>query len=155
MRATWGSLAEIFRNVVLIAALSAWVLSQALKLPIAYARKHEWNWALLFGPGGMPSSHSALVAATATEVGLVDGFGSPSFALALTLAMVVVYDAAGVRRQAGLHAQTINAIVNQLLKGQPPAQGRLQEVLGHSPGEVGAGVGLGIIVAVLVGIAFS
>ena len=137
----------ITRNPVLIAALSAWALAQILKLPIDYYRSHTWNWALLLRAGGMPSSHSALVTATAHGIGLFMGFDSASFALAVALAMIVIYDATGIRRQAGKHAMIINAMVKDILEGHAlRSQEQLREVLGHSPAEalVGFLLGLGI-----------
>ena len=94
----------------------------------------------------MPSSHSALVSAVATGVGLQEGFDSPLFALSIVLTMIVTYDAAGVRRQAGEHARAINQIIAELLSGQPIAPPHLQEVIGHSRKEVAAGVAFGIAV---------
>jgi hypothetical protein len=79
----------------------------------------------------------------------VQGFDSPAFALAVALAMVVIYDATGIRRQAGLHAEMINAMFQDLMEGHPLQQEKLAEVLGHSPGEafVGLLLGLGISTA--------
>jgi acid phosphatase family membrane protein YuiD len=137
----------VFRNPVLISALAAWALAQILKLPIEYFRSRTWNWALLLHAGGMPSSHSALVTATAHAIGLFEGFDSPAFALAVTLAMIVIYDATGIRRQAGKHAKIINAMVKDILEGHAlRSQEHLREVLGHSPLEalVGFLLGLGI-----------
>ncbi|MCS6908357.1 MAG: divergent PAP2 family protein [Anaerolineales bacterium] len=141
---------EIFRNHVLIAGAIAWLIAQTVKVPIEYLRTQQWNWALLFRAGGMPSSHSALVTAIAHAIGLFYGFDSPLFAIGLTLAMVVVYDATGIRRQAGKHAELINAIINDLASGHPLKEEQLREVLGHTPIEAFAGVALGVVVAQLV-----
>lgn len=140
---------RIIYNPVLVGALIAWMLAQALKLPLDYMLSRRWNWALLFSTGGMPSSHSALVTSTALGAGLFVGFDSPIFALAMAVAMVVIYDAAGVRRQAGIHARQINLMVNELFSGQPISETQLKEVLGHTPLEVIGGIILGIGVAVL------
>jgi acid phosphatase family membrane protein YuiD len=139
----------ILRNPVLIGALIAWSLAQGGKLPLEYIRSRRWNWSLLFSTGGMPSSHTALVAAIAHGTGMVAGFDSPAFALGVALAMVVIYDATGIRRQAGLHAEMINAMFQDLMEGHPLQQEKLAEVLGHSPGEafVGLLLGLGISTA--------
>jgi acid phosphatase family membrane protein YuiD len=136
-------------NHVLITVLIAWALAQTLKIPIHYIFRRRWNWALLLSTGGMPSSHSALVVSAAASIGLNIGFGSPLFALAVAIAMVVVYDATGIRRQAGLHAQKINILIEELLKGHPVSDKQLKEVLGHSPLEVLGGVVLGIVIALL------
>ncbi|MEW6566577.1 MAG: divergent PAP2 family protein [Chloroflexota bacterium] len=142
-------LAAVFANRALIAALIAWGLAQVAKLPIEYALSHRWNWVLLLRAGGMPSSHSALVTAVAHAVGLTAGFDSPAFAVAVVVAMVVIYDATGIRRQAGLHAEIINAMVRNLVEGHPLRQEELREVLGHSPLEAVVGALLGIVVAQL------
>jgi len=141
---------EIFNNYVLLCALIAWSLAQIIKLPLDYLINKRWNWALMFTVGGMPSSHSALVTATAVGIGLFIGFDTPVFALAVAVSMVVIYDATGIRRQAGIHAQTINLLVNQLLKGRFTPEKQLREVLGHTPLEAMGGVILGLIVPVVV-----
>lgn len=140
----------VFQNQVAVASLSAWGLAQILKLPIEYARTRRWNWALLLRAGGMPSSHSALVTAVAHSTALVAGYDAPAFALAVALAMIVIYDATGIRRQAGKHAEIINAMVEDLVEGHPLRQEQLREVLGHSPMEALVGVLLGLVVAQLV-----
>jgi acid phosphatase family membrane protein YuiD len=141
------SFLDALGNKALIAALLAWGMAQMLKLPIEYISKKEWNWSLLFRAGGMPSSHSALVAALAHGIGLTAGFGTAVFALSVGLAMIVVYDAAGVRRQAGLHAEMINTIIQDLIESRHLPQEKLREVLGHSPLESIVGVLFGIAVA--------
>lgn len=137
----------VFDNRVLIAALTAWGLAQALKLPIEYASTRKVNWALLLRPGGMPSSHSALVTGVAHAIGLTAGFDTAAFALAVVMAMVVIYDATGIRRQAGRHAEIINTMVRDLVEGHPLRQEQLREVLGHSPFEALVGALFGIAVA--------
>jgi acid phosphatase family membrane protein YuiD len=139
----------IFQNYVFLSTIIAWSVAQLIKLPLNYFFTKRWNWALLISVGGMPSSHSALVTATATGVGLYAGFNSPVFALAVALAMVVIYDATGIRRQAGIHAQTINLLVEELLQGHMAPEKQLREVLGHTPLEALGGVILGLIVPVL------
>lgn len=137
----------IFQNPVLVAAIVAWSIAQAVKPPIEYLRRRQWNWAILFQTGGMPSSHSALVTAAAYGAGLTAGFDSPIFAVALVLALIVVYDATGIRRQAGRHASIINAMIRDLFEGHPMRQEQLKEVLGHSPVEAFVGVLLGLAAA--------
>jgi len=142
-------LTGVLRNPVLIGALIAWSLAQGIKLPIDYLRLHRWNWSLLLSTGGMPSSHSTLVTAIAHGTGMVQGFDSPAFAVAVVVAMVVIYDATGIRRQAGLHAEMINAMVQDLMEGHQLQQERLAEVLGHSPAEAAVGLVLGIVVSTI------
>jgi uncharacterized protein len=140
----------IFSNQVLIAALVGWGIAQIIKVPYHYLKKHEWDWALLLHVGGMPSSHSALVAGAAHAIGLYIGFNTPDFALAFILAMIVIYDATGIRRQAGKHAAIINQLVNDLVAGHPLREEQLREVLGHTPLEAVAGTILGIIATQIV-----
>lgn len=139
-----------FANPVLIAALIAWALAQVIKVPVEYFRRRGWDWSILLRAGGMPSSHSALVTAGAHGVGLSQGFDSGLFALAVVFAMIVIYDATGIRRQAGLQAEIINTMLRDLLEGHPISQERLREVLGHSPLEAFVGMLLGLVVAQLV-----
>jgi len=141
------NLVTLLQNKALIAGLTAWALAQIIKIPLDYLRTRRWNWSLLLTTGGMPSSHSALMTATTLAVGLYHGFDDPVFALGVVLTMIVTYDAAGVRQQAGIHAQRINVIVAELLKGHPINERDLREVLGHTPLEVGGGILLGLVIA--------
>jgi acid phosphatase family membrane protein YuiD len=141
------NLVAIFQNKVLIAGLTAWGLAQIIKIPLDYFRTRKWNWALLLTTGGMPSSHSSLMTGTVLAIGLYHGFDDPLFALGVVITMIVTYDAAGVRRQAGIHAQRINVLVEELLKGHMFNENDLREVLGHTPLEVIGGILLGLLVA--------
>lgn len=141
------NLLALFQNKVLIAALIAWGMAQLVKIPLDYLRTRHWNWALLFTSGGMPSSHSALMTATTLATGLYYGFDHPTFALGVAITMIVTYDAAGVRQQAGIHAQRINIIFEELLRGHPISEKDLKIVLGHTPLEVTGGILLGLVVA--------
>jgi acid phosphatase family membrane protein YuiD len=140
----------LLENRVLIAAVGAWSLAQWIKVPVDYLRTGRLNWALLFSAGGMPSSHSAMVAATAHGIGLYVGFGTPLFAFAVAMAMIVIYDATGIRRQAGRHAALINAMIRDLASGHPLKQEHLREVLGHTPLQAVSGTLLGIGVAQII-----
>ncbi|MBK9927469.1 MAG: divergent PAP2 family protein [Anaerolineales bacterium] len=141
------NLDAILQNKALIAGLIAWLLAQIIKLPLDYLRTRKWNWALMITTGGMPSSHSSLVTGTVFAVGLYHGFDNPLFALGVAITMIVTYDAAGVRRQAGIHAQRINVLFDELLRGHIFSERDLREVLGHTPLEVAGGILLGLIVA--------
>ncbi|MFA5838192.1 MAG: divergent PAP2 family protein [Bellilinea sp.] len=141
---------ELFSNQVLICALLGWFLGQFLKVPIEYLTRRRWNWALWFSSGGMPSSHSSLMVSTTLAIGLYHGFGTPLFALAFAMSMIVIYDAAGVRRQAGFHAQKINIVFEELFHGRPIPQERLIEVLGHTPRQVLGGIFLGVVITLVV-----
>jgi acid phosphatase family membrane protein YuiD len=137
----------VFQNKALIAGLAAWALAQIIKIPLDYIRTRRWNWALLLTTGGMPSSHSSLMTATTLAIGLYYGFDHPVFAMGVALTMIVTYDAAGVRQQAGIHAQRINVLFGELLHGHPISDRDLREVLGHTPLEVAGGILLGLVVA--------
>jgi uncharacterized protein len=141
------SLSSLLSNYVLIAAVVAWAIAQMIKVPVDYLQHRRWNWAILLSPGGMPSSHAALVTAAAHAIGLFNGFNTPLFALAVVVAIVVVYDATGIRRQAGLQAALINAMIRDLASGNPLKSEKLREVLGHTPLEALGGVLLGLATA--------
>jgi uncharacterized protein len=141
------NLLALFQNKVLIAGLVAWGLAQIIKIPLDYLRTRRWNWALLLTTGGMPSSHSSLMTGTVLAIGLYHGFDNPLFALGVVITMIVTYDAAGVRRQAGIHAQRINVLVEELMHGHMFNESDLREVLGHTPLEVLGGILLGLVVA--------
>jgi acid phosphatase family membrane protein YuiD len=131
----------------LTALFLAVIVASLLKLPFSYLIHRQWNWKLVFGTGGMPSSHSALITATTLTIGLFRGFDQPLFALALAISMIVIYDAAGVRRQAGIHAERINMIIREIFRGRPVQEQDLKEMLGHTPIEVLGGVIVGTLCA--------
>ena len=139
---------QLISNRVLIVALIAWGMAQFLKVPIEYIRYRRRNWALWFSSGGMPSSHSALVTSVTLSIGLFYGFDTPMFALSAAIAMIVIYDAAGVRREAGRHAEKINILINEFFSGQTISEKQLKEIIGHTPAQVTAGIALGAIMAV-------
>lgn len=140
---------DFLSNSVLVPMFVAWGLAQILKVPIEYLHTKRWNWALLFQAGGMPSSHTALVTSTAHSIGLHVGFGSPLFALSIAFAAIVIYDATGIRRQAGKHAEIINTMINDLASGHPLKEEQLREVLGHTPLEAAGGLVLGLLISEL------
>ena len=143
------NLVGILHNDILLSALVAWLTAQGLKVPMEYFRSHRWQWAMMLAAGGMPSSHSALIVGATQAIGLHQGYDSPLFALGVVISMIVTYDSAGVRRQAGKHAERINILFDELMRGQMPDEKELREVLGHTPLEVVGGILLGIVVATL------
>ena len=143
------NLITVFSNQVLVMALIAWFLAQTLKVPWEYFQARKLNWALLLSSGGMPSSHSAMVSAAANGIGLYYGFANPIFAVGAIVAIVVIYDATGIRRQAGKHAEMINAMIKDLTSGHPLQGEQLREVLGHTPLEALGGLVLGLIISTL------
>ncbi len=142
-------LCDLVNNHVLVAGALAWFIGQFLKFPLEYLLNKQWDWGIMFSAGGLPSSHSALVTAVTLSIGLQEGFNSPLFALAAAIAMIVVYDAAGVRRQAGIHAQRINELMKAFLESRQFPEDELKEVLGHTPVEVISGILLGIFISLM------
>ncbi|MFZ5943402.1 MAG: divergent PAP2 family protein [Bacillota bacterium] len=141
---------ELFDNQILRVTLFAWALAQLLKVIIVLWTQRKWDFTRLVGAGGMPSSHSALVTSLGVCVGKTYGYDSGEFALAFTIAMVVMYDAAGVRRAAGKQAEVLNQIIDDLYHHRTEFnRERLKELLGHTPIEVVAGAILGITIGIL------
>lgn len=133
---------------VLIAALMSAFIAQLLKLFFYYINNTKINFKILTETGGMPSSHSSFVVAVSTSVALIDGYWSTQFAIALCFAMVVMYDAAGLRRSAGKMAAVLNKIVDEVYsKTERHTSERLIELLGHTPIEVIMGAILGVVVS--------
>lgn len=140
------NLLDVFQNKVLIAVMAGWLLAQILKIPTEYLRSRRWLWMMFFAAGGMPSSHTALMVSGTLAVGLYHGFDNPIFGMAVAVTMIIAHDAAGVRRQAGKHAERINLLFDELLKGHMWSEDELKEVIGHTPLEVIGGIILGLLV---------
>ena len=140
----------IFYNDILVSAVTAWLIAQLLKVIVNLSLVRKLNLQLLLSSGGFPSSHSATVSALALGIGKYYGWDSPIFAVSAVYGMVVMYDAAGVRRAAGKQAEVLNQLVENLYLGSDLAQERLKELIGHTPFEVFGGVIVGIIVGLLV-----
>ena len=143
-------LAALLSNRHLLTALLAMALAQILKVLFDRWRTKSWTTALFFSTGGMPSSHSALAVAMMISVGLNEGFDTPIFAASAVLAMVVMHDAAGIRRAAGKQAEAINFLFSKLEDQGIKLDTKLKELLGHRPIEVFAGAVLGLVVALLI-----
>ncbi|MBD2450208.1 divergent PAP2 family protein [Nostoc sp. FACHB-152] len=138
---------DILDNRVLLVALIACFIAQALKLLIEVVKNQKLNVRVLVTTGGMPSAHSALVTALAAGIGQTVGWGSPEFALATVFAIIVMYDAAGVRQAAGKQARILNQMIAELFDDKHEfSQDRLKELLGHTPVQVIAGSALGITI---------
>lgn len=144
-------------NFPLLAALTSIVFAQLIKIPIRLIVTKEFMPSLAFSTGGMPSSHSAAVAALTTSVGIIDGITSTTYAIAFVFSIIIMFDASGVRRQAGEQAVVLNQLINdfQLFvegakdwgnKAEYQKRAHLKELLGHKPIEVvfGALTGIGI-----------
>jgi acid phosphatase family membrane protein YuiD len=150
MRPTFAqTLGALFSNETLWVSVLVWFAVQVWKFLSPLIFRREFNPSLLWTTGGMPSSHSALVTALAISVGINTGFDSPLFAVSAVLAIVVMYDAAGVRQAAGKQAQKINLIVEELLSGHPLNEDHLRELLGHTPLQVTVGALVGLVGAIV------
>ncbi|CAK6696649.1 divergent PAP2 family protein [Synechococcus sp. BA-124 BA4] len=147
-----GPLIQLLDNGVLAWALIACGLAQLGKLLVELVEHGRWRPAVLFETGGMPSSHSALITGACAGIGWELGFADPLFAFACTIAFIVMYDASGVRRAAGLQAARLNALPASLWNPGPPD--RLKESLGHTRSEVLAGSLIGPAIA-LTGLALA
>jgi len=137
---------ELFNNRVLLAGFWAWFFAQFAKIFTHRYKKGVWDLKAIVSPGGMPSSHSSLCAAVTTSIALQQGLGSPMFAVALAFSVIVMYDAMGVRRHAGKHAEVLNQVINELMDDHPVGEVKLKEVLGHTPRQVLGGAVLGLFV---------
>ena len=140
-----AALAALFSNKTLIVALTWWTIAQLVKVPVNYFIHRKIDLRLWVSAGGMPSSHSALVCALATGAALQDGLGSTTFAICVALAMIVMYDAAGVRQAASQQARILNQIIDEMFQGHPISDERLKELLGHTRFQVVVGAAMGIL----------
>jgi acid phosphatase family membrane protein YuiD len=138
---------QIYRNEILNVTLISWFIAQFLKVVITLIKEGKFNIYRFVGSGGMPSSHSSLVMGLSTAVGLQKGWASTEYAITLAFALIVMYDASGVRRAVGKQAIILNQIIEDRQKHKPIGEQRLKELIGHTPIEVFAGAILGILVA--------
>ncbi|HEY9822291.1 MAG TPA: divergent PAP2 family protein [Candidatus Sericytochromatia bacterium] len=140
---------QILDNQVLLVAIIACLVAQLCKLFVELTKNRKFNLRSLVTTGGMPSAHSAFVAALAAGVGQTVGWSSPEFAIALIFAVIVMYDAAGVRQAAGKQARILNQIIDELFSEKEFNEDRLKELLGHTPFQVIVGLMLGIAISCL------
>jgi acid phosphatase family membrane protein YuiD len=137
----------LLANDALSACVVAWLIAQLSKPLIYYVHTRRVDLRYLAAAGGMPSSHSAVVVALATRVGIDTGLESIPFALATIFAVVVMYDAAGVRRAVSLQARILNRMLTEMIEAQHFNENRLRELIGHTPFEVFVGALLGALSA--------
>ncbi|MFJ8236832.1 divergent PAP2 family protein [Ureibacillus sp. NPDC094379] len=151
---------SLFQNIPLLLALFSVFFAQFIKVPINFLISRKIDWSLITSTGGMPSSHSAAVTSLATAVGFETGLDSPTFAVAAMFAIIVMYDASGVRYQAGQHAVIINKMRNELTlffeeikhwpqKTENEKMKELKTLLGHKPSEVLTGAITGILISII------
>ncbi|WP_044640982.1 divergent PAP2 family protein [Risungbinella massiliensis] len=150
----------LLSNFALWTSILAIILAQLLKIPWNYTLTQKWEWKWFYFSGGMPSSHTAAVTSLATSVGILNGWNSVDFAIATILSVIVMYDATGVRRQAGMQAQVLNRLVEDFqqfvveireMNKKSPEETRikLKEILGHKPIEVFVGAWFGVLFSLL------
>jgi acid phosphatase family membrane protein YuiD len=135
----------LFSNAALWLPISVAFGVQMYKLLADWIQTGHLNWRVLGAPGGMPSSHSAMVTSLATVCGYQYGLDSAAFAVATVLALIVMYDARGVRQESGKQARVINQIVQTLFTGHPITDEELKELVGHTTIQVVVGGLIGII----------
>ena len=140
---------SFLHNLTFWAGIIAWLTAQLIKVVVNTVRTHTFDFRFLYSPGGMPSSHTAAACAVCTSVGILDGPGSTLFAVTVLVAFVIMYDAQGVRRAAGLQARILNQIVEAMRTEHRLPPHKLVELLGHTELEVVAGLLLGVAVALL------
>ncbi len=140
----------LWANPMLWIPISAMAGVQLFKFIYEWIREGDFDLHVLVRTGGMPSSHSAMVTSLATAVGLREGLDSALFAVSTVFALIVMYDARGVRQESGKQARVVNQIVRELFSGQPISEQELKELLGHTPTEVIVGALLGFAYTLLV-----
>ncbi|HDQ22689.1 MAG TPA: divergent PAP2 family protein [Candidatus Uhrbacteria bacterium] len=134
---------------IVIVPFLALIIAQIIKV-ILDARKGEFSWGNLNRYGGMPSSHSAMVAALCVEIGMATGFNSAYFAIALAFSFLIVRDAVGLRRNLGKHGKILNMLIKDLPDYKENKYPFLEERLGHTYWQALVGILLGIIIALLI-----
>ena len=143
---------ELISNKIFIASVTGWFVAQILKTIIHIILTKEFVAERMVGSGGMPSSHSSTVCALVTATCFEFGPGSFEFAMAAIFAIIVMYDAMGVRRETGIQAKILNdmlKIFEDMGRSEISAHDKLKEFVGHTPLQVLIGALLGILIAVL------
>lgn len=141
--------AQFYTERAFIACFSSWLIAQFLKVVGGLKEGRRFNFRWLFDTGGMPSAHSATVTCLAVTVGFYYGFNTMPFLFVGIFSIIIMFDAAGVRRNVGKQAEILNKIVDEFSEKGEVGEERVKELLGHTPVEVFAGAFLGIVMAVL------
>lgn len=143
---------ELLHNQIFVSAALGWLVAQVLKTLIHFIFTKQLIAERMVGGGGMPSSHSATVCGLATAAGINYGGGSFEFAISVMLAIIVMYDAMGVRRETGKQGQVLNEMLEVFtnMGKQISPEAKLKELVGHTPLQVLMGAILGIIIAVVI-----
>ncbi len=134
-------------NQAFMSWLVACLVSQGIKILLGMVRQRRFDFRWLIGTGGMPSTHAAGVTALSLAVGLEEGFHSALFAVAIAFTIVTLFDAQGVRRWSGRQAQVLNRLLEDMYFKRRMRDSRVKELMGHTPIEVFAGMGVGLVTA--------
>lgn len=145
-----NDLQKVINNKFLYVPLIVWFCIQSFKVIYELATTKKFNFKRIIGAGGMPSSHTAVVTSLSAMIGKSQGFDTAIFAISVIFALIVMYDAAGVRRAAGKQAHLLNKIVETPGLSGVQVQEKLVEVLGHTPLQVLVGAIIGIAVGLIV-----
>ena len=138
---------DIFQNRILLISIFSCFLAQFIKIFTGKEKRIDFKRIII--SGGMPSSHSSFVTSLAMLVGFDKGFASTEFAITAVFAIIVMYDASGVRRAVGKQAEILNQIVDDFFHGKFDQHKKLKELVGHTPKEVLFGALLGIIIGIV------
>ena len=143
-------LLQMLENRILWIGVASWFLAQLAKVVLTLIVEKRLDWSRMWGLGGMPSSHTAVVVSVAVATGIRMGFNSAMFAISAALALITMTDAVGVRRQAGKQAAVLNRVVQEIVEngGDLPEE-TLKELLGHTPLQVFVGALLGLAIAII------
>jgi uncharacterized protein len=149
-------MADLLENKILIVSLCAWAIAQIVKVIVILVQEKRVAWNYFFASGGMPSAHTATVCALSTSIAMINGLSSVSFAISVVLAVIVMYDAAGVRQSVGQHSVILNLIVKELSTKVTKLEREkdFREFIGHTPFQVAIGALLGILIG-WIGVFFS
>ena len=140
---------ELFTNDALWIAVAAWFIAQTAKVVLTLIWERRLDIGAFVTAGGMPSSHSAMVSALAMALALTEGMDSIAFAIAVVLAVIVMYDAAGVRQTVSRQSVILNRLVKEIFERRPfnEVERDLRELVGHTPFQVIVGCVLGLFIA--------
>ena len=144
-----GVVKALLNNFTFVAVTISWFLAQMIKVVLYRLEEKRWNFWHFFEAGGMPSAHSASVTSLTLGIALTQGWNSPFFTISLVFALIVMYDATGVRRAAGKQAEILNKIVDDIYSNGKIRIEKLKEILGHDPIEVVCGAGLAALITLL------
>lgn len=142
-------LIEFSKNYIFWTSAGSWIIAQSIKVALGIFREKRFNFRWFVGTGGMPSSHAAGVSSLATSIGVTYGFDSALFAIVLTFTLIVLFDAQGVRLNAGKQAEILNKMLDDIYWKKKLDEQKLKEFIGHTPIEVWAGMALGILISLL------